>query len=489
MWPYIAGFGFSVALGWVLIWHATGALWESIGRPRDRSDKELHADPELPAQVGIVERSLYTAAVIAKQEQFIAVWLGLKAISSWSLWNRFKDGPNASNGDPKGNSTVTGTGEGNTNEGTAKKEVSGRSVFNIYLISNGLSVAYGVVGGWIIEFLRDQQWETMKYAGLVFGPPILTVLIWWGARYICSKRQKEAPRQERPRAVQIVPPSEPVVTHLERPLSFLRMETFKRIVGSLWFLALCLVGLFLVYWFFFREHVAFTRASAGITLFVGTGILTLISIWCRWLPKEFLPAFTALLAAGATIAIAFLAYEQGRISSEQVQISSKQTQISHEMLAEMKLAREQQEQPYVQVWLEPDLNDQWYMVTVKNIGGGVAKTVGLTYEHESRSHGHSFPVLGPDQEVTTRTSIPFGAVSEHAIEFRVSYVDSFGNSFNEPIVVNSNSRNVPESRYSMWRESLKRRQEDEKEQLRAVQELSNAIRSLDGKSDGLSISK
>ena len=472
MWPYITGFGFSVALGWVLIWHATGALWESIGRPRDRSDKELHADPELPAQVGIVERSLYTAAVIAKQEQFIAVWLGLKAISSWSLWNKFKDGSETSSGDSKGNAT----------EGAAKKEVSGRSVFNIYLISNGLSVAYGVAGGWIIEFLRDQQWETMKYVGLILGPLILTALVWLGAKRVTPKREEEEPRQQKSEPARVAPSNKPAVIHSGGPGGALRMEAFKRIIGSLWFLALCLLGLFLVYWFFFREHVVFTRASTGITLLVGTGILTLISIWCRWFPKEFLPAFTALLAAGATIAIAFLAHEQGKISS-------KQTEISHEMLSEMKMAREQQQQPYVQIWLEPDLNDQWYMVTVKNIGGGVAKTVGLTYEHESRSHGHSFPVLGPDQEVTTRTSIPFGAVSEHAIEFRVSYVDSFGNSFNEPIVVNSNSRNVPESRYSMWRESLKRRQEDEKEQLRAVQELSNAIRSLDGKSDGLSISK
>ena len=171
MWPYVIGFVFSVVAGGIFIWYATGALWKSVGRKRDRSDSKLHADPELPAQVGIVERSLYTASILAEQEQFIAVWLGLKAISSWSIWNKLKDAKGQANG-----------------------AISGRSVFNIYLIGNGLSVAYGVVGGWITKCLLAQPWQPMRAVALASGPLILTALIWSRATCVCSMRKRESKR-------------------------------------------------------------------------------------------------------------------------------------------------------------------------------------------------------------------------------------------------------------------------------------------------------
>jgi uncharacterized membrane protein len=149
---YIFGFWFSVVLGKQLIWNLTEILWESVGRKREPTDKELHADPELPALVGMVERALYTAAILAGKDEFIAVWLGLKAVASWRLWDRLRTT-------------------------RAEKVISGRSVFNIYLLGNGFSIAYGVLGGWIIQWLVNTPPMWLEVFASILGLLILTDVI------------------------------------------------------------------------------------------------------------------------------------------------------------------------------------------------------------------------------------------------------------------------------------------------------------------------
>ena len=257
----------------------------------------------------------------------------------------------------------------------------------------------------------------------------------------------------------------------------LSMERIRGIMRRLWFLGFCSAGLvFVGIWW---KVAGFASPLAGGLLLALFGTLLLMSIWFRWLPRDFLPTFTALLTAAATITIAIMAREQARISVEQTRIGSQQATISAGMLEEMKMAREQQQQPYVQVWLEPSVNDDRYMVTVKNLGGGVAKSVELKYKYEDLEHGYSYKVLGPDQETTTPTLIPLGALSQAGMEFQVSYGDGFGNEFNEPVTFGSQDRGVPKSQYSMWRDSVKRSQQENKEQLLVVQQLINALQGKD----------
>ena len=168
--PYLAGFCFSIIGGAISIWVATGALWKSIGRPRNRADEELHPDPQLPAQVGVLERSLYTASILVGKEQFIAVWLALKMIPKWS-WYR----------------PSRGNGRNGTSDTT--KEPSDRSVFNIYLIGNGLSIAYGVAGGLIAKCLFDQPQHPIRAGAFALMPLMLSVFI-WGSAWVLILRKR-----------------------------------------------------------------------------------------------------------------------------------------------------------------------------------------------------------------------------------------------------------------------------------------------------------
>jgi hypothetical protein len=77
----------------------------------------------IPACVGGAERLLYTVAWINGQEKFIAVWLAFKGIANWKGWDQ---------------------GGG------------GRHLFNIFLLGNALSIAFGVVGGMLI--LQPVTW-------------------------------------------------------------------------------------------------------------------------------------------------------------------------------------------------------------------------------------------------------------------------------------------------------------------------------------------
>ena len=68
----------------------------------------------LTLPMGIVERSLYTTAILLNQPGFIAIWLALKVASQWTRWQ--------------------------------DKE---RGTYNVFLIGNGLSLMIAFTGAWI----------------------------------------------------------------------------------------------------------------------------------------------------------------------------------------------------------------------------------------------------------------------------------------------------------------------------------------------------
>src|SRR2546425_10452035 len=88
------------------------SLWRGMGWSGKADGFRPH--PEHPQMVGLVERTLYTASWLLGQPEFIAVWLALKVAGQWSRWSEVKN--------------VQG------------KEMSGRAVFNTFLIGNAFSV-------------------------------------------------------------------------------------------------------------------------------------------------------------------------------------------------------------------------------------------------------------------------------------------------------------------------------------------------------------
>lgn len=64
--------------------------------------------------LGIIERGLYTTSIIMGVPAWIPAWLALKVAARWQRW--------------QGEERVT---------------------YNVFLIGNGLSVAFGVIGAWI----------------------------------------------------------------------------------------------------------------------------------------------------------------------------------------------------------------------------------------------------------------------------------------------------------------------------------------------------
>lgn len=113
--------------------------------------------------VGVVERVLYTASWQLGKPEFIAVWLALKVAGQWRRWtdDMCPNGP----------------------------VVPGRTIFNVFLIGNALSIAYGSTGGLLIKWLNMGACLRALVIGtaLVLGTLLLNVWVksprwpprWW----------------------------------------------------------------------------------------------------------------------------------------------------------------------------------------------------------------------------------------------------------------------------------------------------------------------
>lgn len=122
MWTYLTyafGFGFSVFVGHCFTKKVVGHLDVAI-KDQDRQFRWLAEG------VGYVERTLYTASWIMGEKGFIPVWLALKVAAQWKRWT---------DGEPP----------------------TGRAVFSVFLIGNGLSISYAVVGAKWVEWIKHGE--------------------------------------------------------------------------------------------------------------------------------------------------------------------------------------------------------------------------------------------------------------------------------------------------------------------------------------------
>jgi len=118
--PYLVGYGFSLLGPLAPPWRIgsiSARIWKSLG------GAEPNQETRLPSMVGCVERALYTTSYIFGNEAFIGTWLVLKVAGSWGGWAK------------------------------GYKGVEGRAMYQTFLIGTGLSLAYGVLGARLIEWI------------------------------------------------------------------------------------------------------------------------------------------------------------------------------------------------------------------------------------------------------------------------------------------------------------------------------------------------
>lgn len=117
---YVLGFCFSTIVAHFLIKMNVMALWKTV-------DPDSYQDSgwvTLSTIQGIVERVLYTSAMLAAQPAFIALWVALKVASQWESW---KNKPG----------------------------------YNAFLVGTGLSILFGVSGAVIIAPNSNAAWQAI----------------------------------------------------------------------------------------------------------------------------------------------------------------------------------------------------------------------------------------------------------------------------------------------------------------------------------------
>jgi hypothetical protein len=153
LFPHFLGYAFAIFIGHYFVYHLVERLWKSIGESNPKRPGMW-----LPEIIGHVERPLYVAALSSDASAFIGVWLVLKVAGNWSAW---KDGITQEQKD------------GIIQE---NKRLEGHTIFNIFVIGNGASIAYAMVGALFIANGWNGLNNSCAAAGaLIFGTTALLV--------------------------------------------------------------------------------------------------------------------------------------------------------------------------------------------------------------------------------------------------------------------------------------------------------------------------
>ena len=146
--PWVIGLGFSVLVGHWIIAYTIGVMRQAIDEPRKATEGVAWFSWQ-PAAQGLLERTLFTAAILVGQAAFVAVWLVLKTATQWS-------------------SLVDAQ--------TGEK----RQAFHTnYVLGTGLSIGFAGVGAYITELLNA---ERLTPAMLIAAATVAATL--WFAAWI-----------------------------------------------------------------------------------------------------------------------------------------------------------------------------------------------------------------------------------------------------------------------------------------------------------------
>lgn len=154
--PYVVGFLVSVIAGHVVTKSIVEKMWAYIREAKDSTPETLKRYPGQQDIVGVVERSLYFAALCVNQYVFIGVWLTLKTISRSSRWEN----------DTKGRKTK--------NPGTP-----GRAVFQSFLAGTGISLLFAAAGSAITFLLLKKEDNYLEITLSILSGLVLVWFLCW----------------------------------------------------------------------------------------------------------------------------------------------------------------------------------------------------------------------------------------------------------------------------------------------------------------------
>jgi cytochrome c biogenesis protein CcdA len=143
--PYAVGFGVvTFLMGHFLTMWLVNKMWEFI-KSNDPESNLLGRYPEQAQIVGIIERTLYFAALAVNQPIFIGIWLTLKTVARPLRWR--------------------------ANKGA----IPGRAIFQPFLAGNGFSLLFAGAGH-AITFLLQKNYANSNETVLAI---LLGLLVIW----------------------------------------------------------------------------------------------------------------------------------------------------------------------------------------------------------------------------------------------------------------------------------------------------------------------
>jgi hypothetical protein len=145
----VIGYGFSVFAEAILVKSLVETLWDCIA-PQSSDGSQNRPQLWQGDTLARIEGVLYVALLQLGLGNLIGVWLGLKVAGQWKRW--------MDDGDEK------------------TQRPDGRSVFNVFLIGNALSVLYSFVGFKLIDWIRDER--ILQVCWVSLSVIALTLVLW-----------------------------------------------------------------------------------------------------------------------------------------------------------------------------------------------------------------------------------------------------------------------------------------------------------------------
>src|SRR5918992_3144402 len=151
MWyAQVIGYVFAIIVGGISTKLVSDRMWECIGWKKADGHDHFRPDVWQPRVTGIVERVLYVATLQIGKGEFIGFWLALKVAGQWTRWSK----------EPQ----------------PGENFPQGRSIYQNFLIGNGLSVLYALVGFKIIEWVSS--WMILKAIMIPASLIVSTMALW-----------------------------------------------------------------------------------------------------------------------------------------------------------------------------------------------------------------------------------------------------------------------------------------------------------------------
>lgn len=168
---YIVGYLYSLLIGTWLIYYLADYTGKAIGEFKDGEYYRWTA-----SIVGVTERLLYTSAILFNKLEFIGVWFLLKVASQWRRWGE--------------------KGANNKTDDDEKSAYRERANFNSYLINTGMSLAYGVLGGETIIWMKNNNNDIFTPIAFGLGLMFLNAIFIGIAYYKYKQSGNDKDRKE-----------------------------------------------------------------------------------------------------------------------------------------------------------------------------------------------------------------------------------------------------------------------------------------------------